>query len=273
MGPRRRETGRRCCSGSSEECPSRAPWTCSSFLILFVQQRGERLVDEEAQRHIDHAFDKGERHIEDHQALKKAVGRGTDGLIHADDGFKRQVIAYNVGGVDHKVVERHRQHRHQQRAGESADKCILAGLFLLIDEARGEGKHAAHDEVEKLTDVRGRRAVQHGEQHVLEQRDDHAVDGAERERRQKLWKVRDIELDERGDERGDRELDEHQQKCDGREHGGHRQLVGTAVVSCAGGGDGVYIGFGHKNTLLFVISPERTSLPRCMTQKSVKIAW
>jgi hypothetical protein len=49
--------------------------------------------------------------------------------------------------------------------------------------------------------------------------------------------------------------------------------VGTAVVSCAGGGDGVYIGFGHKNTLLFVISPERTSLPRCMTQKSVKIAW
>ena len=115
--------------------------------------------------------------------------------------------------------------------------------------------------------------MQHGEQHVLEQRDDHAVDGAERERRQKLWKVRDIELDERGDERGDRELDEHQQKCDGREHGGHRQLVGTAVVSCAGGGDGVYIGFGHKNTLLFVISPERTSLPRCMTQKSVKIAW
>ena len=181
------------------------------------------------------------------------------------------MIAHNVGGVDHKVVEGHRQHRHQQRADERAGEGALAGLPALIDEARSEGKHAAHDEVEKLADVRGRRAVQHGEQHVLEQCDDHAVDGAERERRQKLWKVRDIELDERGDERGDRELDEHQQKCDGREHGGHRQLVGAA--DCAGVGDGAGIGFGHKNTLLFVISPERTSLPRCMTQKSVKIAW
>ena len=113
--------------------------------------------------------------------------------------------------------------------------------------------------------------MQHGEEHVLEQRYNDAVDGAERERRKQFGEIGDVELDEGGDERGDRELDEHQQERDGREHGGHRELVGAA--DRAGGGDGAGIGFGHKNTLLFVISPERTSLPRCMTQKSVKIAW
>ena len=181
------------------------------------------------------------------------------------------MIAHNVGGVDHKVVEGHRQHRHQQRADESAGEGALAGLLALIDEACGEGEDAAHDEVEQLTHVGGRRAVQNGEEHILEQRDDHTVDGAKRECCEQLGKVGDVELDECGDERGNRELDEHQQERDGREHGGHRELVGAA--DRAGGGDGAGIGFGHKNTLLFVISPERTSLPRCMTQKSVKIAW
>ena len=35
----------------------------------------------------------------------------------------------------------------------------------------------------------------------------------------------------------------------------------------AGGGDGVDVGFGHEKTLLLFIFLERTSLPRCMTQK------
>ena len=57
------------------------------------------------------------------------------------------------------------------------DKRTLARLLCLIDEACGEGKYAAHDKVEQLSHIGGRRAVQHGEEHVLEQRYNDAVDG------------------------------------------------------------------------------------------------
>jgi len=40
------------------------------------------------------------------------------------------------------------------------------------------------------------RAVQQGKKHVLEQRNNNAVNGSQRECSQKLWQIRNIKLDE-----------------------------------------------------------------------------
>lgn len=235
--------------------------------FLLVQQGGERLVDQKAQRHVEQALEKCEGHIEHEQTFEQTVDRGTDGLIHPDDGLERQVIAHDVGGVDHEVVQRNGEHRHEQRADDRAEQRAPAGLVAPVDKAGGEGEHRPHEEVEQLADVGGRGAVQHGEEQVLQKGHHHAVDGAERKRGEQLGKVGDVELDEGGDERGDGKFDEHEHKGDGREHGGDRYLVRAAAARGAGGGDGVDVGFGHEKTLLLFIFLERTSLPRCMTQK------
>ena len=210
-----------------------------------MQQGGERLVDQKAQRHVEQALEKCEGHIEHEQTFEQTVDRGTDGLIHPDDGLERQVIAHDVGGVDHEVVQRNGEHRHEQRANDRAEQRAPAGLVAPVDKAGGEGEHRPHEEVEQLADVGGRGAVQHGEEQVLQKGHHHAVDGAERKRGEQLGKVGDVELDEGGDERGDGKFDEHEHKGDGREHGGDRYLVRAAAARGAGGGDGVDVGFGH----------------------------
>ena len=79
-------------------------------ISLLVQQGREGLVDQEAEDHIQHSLEEGEGHIEDGQALDEAVRGGENSLIHTDDGVQRQTVAHHIGGIHHKVVQRHRQH-------------------------------------------------------------------------------------------------------------------------------------------------------------------
>ena len=75
-----------------------------------MQQGRERLVNQEAEGYIQHSLEEGEGHIKGDKALQQAVGRGTDGLVHSDNGVQRQIVAHHVGGIHHKLVQRHRQH-------------------------------------------------------------------------------------------------------------------------------------------------------------------
>ena len=146
-----------------------------------MQQGRERLVNQEAKGYIQHSLEEGEGHIKGDKALQQAVGRGTDGLIHSNNGVQRQIVAHHIGGVDHKVVQRHRQHRHQQSADHRAHQSALPGLVPLVDKTGGKGEHAAHDEVEHLAHIGGGGAVEHQKQQVFQQGHCHTVDGSERE--------------------------------------------------------------------------------------------
>ena len=90
--------------------------------------------------------------------------------------------------------------------------------------------------------------MEENKQQVLHKGNRHTVEGAHGEGRQQFGKIRDIQLYERGNQRRNGELDEHQYKGYGGQHGGDSQLVGAAPAG--GGRNSVGSGFRHRNTLL-----------------------
>ena len=63
--------------------------------VLFVQQGGQRLVDQEAQSYVQQALAEGEGHVEHQQAVEQSVGGGDlrngtqNGLVRTDPGASR----------------------------------------------------------------------------------------------------------------------------------------------------------------------------------------
>ena len=129
-------------------------------LLSAVQDRRQRLVDQEAERRVQQPLKEGKRQVKGQQAGQKSVHAGVDGLIHPYDGLQRQVVQHHIGRVNHKIVVRHTDKRHDQRTGASADECAAAGLAALVDEAGHTDKERAHDKVEQLTHGSGAGAGQ-----------------------------------------------------------------------------------------------------------------
>ena len=61
--------------------------------------------------------------------------------------------------------------------------------------------------------------MEDGRQHILDQADDNAVNGAQAEGRQQRGQLGQIHLDESGDQHGDGEIEHHQDATHGGQHG------------------------------------------------------
>ena len=140
-----------------------------------MQDGRERLIDQHADQGIQQALDQSEGHIEDDQALDKAVGRGQDSLIHAQDGFQRHVVELDVGRVGDEVVGRYAEHSHGCSACNSTDDGGLAALVVLIDSACHSGENRTQHEVAQLAHAGGGGALDDDVQQVLHKADDHTV--------------------------------------------------------------------------------------------------
>ena len=191
-----------------------------------MQDRRERLIDQHADQGIQQALDQSEGHIEDDQALDKAVCRGQDRLIHAQDGFQRHVVELDVGRVGDEVVGRHTEQGHGHGTGHGTDDGVLAALVVLVEVTGQCGEHRPQHEVAPLPHTRGGGALDDDVQQVLHKADDHAVHRAKCECAQQSGQVGEVHLDEGRDEHRERELDEHQDKGHRTEHGGNGQVVG-----------------------------------------------
>ena len=187
-----------------------------------MQDGRERLIDQHAEQGIQQALDQSEGHIEDDQALDKAVGRGQNGLIHAQDGFQRHVVELDVGRIGDEVVGRHTEQGH----GHCADDGVLAALVVLVEVTGQSREHRTQHEVAQLTHQRGRGALDDHMEQVLHKADDHTVHRAKGKGTQQSGQVGEVHLDEGRDEHRERELDEHQDKGHRAEHGGDGQVVG-----------------------------------------------
>ena len=206
-----------------------------SFLFchsLPAMQNGrERLIDQHADQGIQQALDQSEGHIEDDQALDQAVGRGQDGLIHAEDGFQRHVVELDVGRVGDEVVGRHTEQGHGHGTGHGTDDGVLAALVVLVEVTGQCGEHRTQHEVAQLTHQCGRGALDDHMEQVLHKADDHTVHRAKGKGTQQSGQVGEVHLDEGRDEHRERELDEHQDKGHRAEHGGNGQVAGCLLYT------------------------------------------
>ena len=211
----------------------------AAFLPAAVEDRGQGLVDEEAQHRVQEALEDGEGHIEGHQAVQKAVSGGPDGLIHGDDGVNGHELGVN--GIGNEVVHGDGQQPHDHRAHSSAQHGAPAGLAVFIDEPGGQHEARAQKEVGKLPHPAG------GGHHqalddVLRQAHHDAGEGSHTERGQQGRQLRDIQLDELRHE-GHAELQQHQHGGDGGQHGGDGDAPDLSGHGRGTGGNSV--GFLH----------------------------
>lgn len=211
-----------------------------------MQDGGEGLVDQEAQGGVDEALDQGEGGVEHDQAFQQTVDRGTDGLVHPQDGVDGHEVGVN--GIGHIVVEGDGEEGHDDRADQHADERALAGLHPAVEESGGDHEAGAQQEVAQLTSTGG--GGDHQVDQVLHQADHRAVDRAKGESGQQSGQLRNIHLDKAGDQ-GDREVQEHQHKGDGREHSGHGEGADAGQAAAGKDAGGGVLGVGHKKTLLF----------------------
>ena len=79
-----------------------------------MQDGRQRLIDDHAEHGVQQTLDQREGQVEDDEALYEAVGRGQDGLIHAEDGFQRHMVELHIGRVGDEVVGGHAEHRHDE---------------------------------------------------------------------------------------------------------------------------------------------------------------
>ena len=209
--------------------------------MLLVQRGTEGFVDDKAQRHIQHALDEGEGHIEHQQAIEQRVLGGNMGhaaqnfLVHADNGVQRQLEQHHIGGVDDEIVGGKTDQRHGRCAHQRADQRAFAALAALVDHTSGKHEHRAQNEVGQLAYTGA--GAEGQVQQVLEQLNGHAVYGTEGEGAQQRRKVGDIQLDEGGHQRHG-ELDELEHGGYGGQHSGHGNVMGFLFLR-------------HKKRLLF----------------------
>lgn len=195
-----------------------------------MQDRRERLIDQHADQGIQQALDQSEGHIEDDQALDKAVCRGQDRLIHAQDGFQRHVVELDVGRVGDEVVGRYTEQGHGHGTGHGTDDGVLAALVVLVEVTGQCREHRTQHEVAQLTHQRGRGTLDDHMEQVLHKADDHTVHRAKGKGTQQSGQVGEVHLDEGRDEHRERELDEHQDKGHRAEHGGNGQVAGRVFL-------------------------------------------
>ena len=198
-------------------------------LLSAVQDRRQRLVDQEAERRVQQPLKEGKRQVKGQQTGQKSVHAGVDGLIHADDGLQRQVVQHHIGRVNHKIVVRHTDKRHDQRTGACADECAAAGLAALVDETGHTDKERAHNKVEQLTHGSGAGAGKLDQ--VFDQADGNAGHRAVGIRRQQGGQLRDIQLD-KGRHDGNGKFQIHQHGSYRAEHGGPGEFadIGDRVL-------------------------------------------
>ena len=191
-----------------------------------MQDRRERLIDQHADQGIQQALDQSEGHIEDDQALDKAVCRGQDRLIHAQDGFQRHVVELHIGRVNDEVVGGHAQHTHGHGACHGTDDGRLAALVVLVNITGHGREDGTQDKVGELTHTGRGGALDDDVEQVLHKADDHTIHRAQGKRAQQGGQVREVHLDKCRNQHRDGKLDEHEDECHRAEHGGNGQVVG-----------------------------------------------
>ena len=222
-----------------------------------MQQRAQRFVDQEAQRHVQQPLAQCERHVEHHQAVQQRVGgrhlrhRPQDLLIHPHNGLQRQAVQHHIGGIDDEIVDGYADDRHGGGPGHGAPQRPAPVLVLLVDDTRNKREHRAQQEIGQLAHTGA--GAEGQVQQVLHQLDGDAVDGAEGERAQQGGQVGDVQLDKGGHD-GDGELHELEDGGHRRQQGSHRDTMGLLLLS-------------HKKTLLLDDKHPENCLPRCTHQK------
>ena len=173
-----------------------------------MQYRRNALIEQERECRDDNALEQVERHDREQHERGDAVYRGVDLRAHADDGVERH--AEHLGKLRQKIyrVESAAEHGHDQSAdGHADERGLLAGLRV-VDDAGRKHKRAADDEVCKVADVGGRRALDDELHENLHQLRDDSGHGAEIECADEDGQLADVELIERrGEEQ--RQLDQH----------------------------------------------------------------
>ena len=191
-----------------------------------MQDGRQGLIDDHAEHGVQQTLDQREGQVEDDEALYEAVGRGQDGLIHAEDGFQRHMVELHIGRVGDEVVGGYAEQGHGGGTRCRAEDGGLAALMMLVDEARHSGEDSAQHKVAQLADTGSAGTLDDDVEQVLHEADDHAVHRAEGERAQQGGQVGEVHLDEGRDEHRNGELDEHQDERHCAEHGGNGQVVG-----------------------------------------------
>ena len=77
-----------------------------------MQDGRQGLIDNHAEHGVQQTLDQREGQVEDDEALHEAVGRGQDGLIHAEDGLQRHMVELHIGRVGDEVVGGHTEDGH-----------------------------------------------------------------------------------------------------------------------------------------------------------------
>ena len=191
-----------------------------------MDQRGQRLIDQQADHYGKHLLYKGKGHIKDQQAAEQisVLDRRTDGLIHRDDclpGHKGR-----VEGINNEIVGQHTEKGGQDSACQSSDNCALFALIALVDESGRRHEEGAQEEIGKLPDPACRSANKVEE--VLDQRDRDAVQRSHGEGTDQGWKIRQIHLD-KGRHEGNGKIELHQHDGHRRKHGGDGEIAGSPL--------------------------------------------
>ena len=191
-----------------------------------------RLVEQQDQRHVQAAL---------HQV---------EGQEHRDQHGDHDFLAIHshVDGRDEIVPQQHHHGEANSTQGQTNDSAFL-GVDFFIDEGGGAAERCGGQHVHDHADGTG---VADGEHlhHGHHAGDDGGGQRSEEEGADADDRVLQVHLQEAG-HLWQHLAEEHHHIGDGRQHG---QGGDGSDVCCGPGGvlDGVGIGFGHKNTLLFV---------------------
>lgn len=213
-----------------------------------MEQWGQRLVDQEAQPHIQQTLEQGKRSVEGDKAAQQPIdgrqgkGRAHPGkqsvegldnlLIHADDHVDRQ--KFGVDRVGDEVIHRNTAQRHDDRPRQRTGQRAGAGLPIAVDKSRRNDEADAQQEVAHLPYPAGAGKEQPLDD-VFYQTHHDPADRPQAEGRQQGGQLGEVQLHEGGDQKRDGELQEHKDGGRRREHGGNGDLVGPGPLGGCGG--------------------------------------